>query len=289
MLLREKIFFALASLALATLWWPAPAEAGVSLAFLPLLVGGLAGLAGGIGGALINSGSQADANKMNMDIAKMNNDANLNAMLVQQEYQTKMSNTAYQRSTADMKAAGINPMMAVQQGGASTPSASAIAAQQVRVESEQRGEALKAAAQSAMEIMRLDRELKQSDSQIELNRAAQKTEETKQVLNQNTAAEVANKTVGSLYDAYRKKAELPALEAEAALRTDQANTDRKFVKYDSGAKRLEQGVGIVGKALDAAKPRVKFNVPGKRPAGRGDGRPTGIFKKQDGSYGYKYD
>ena len=83
---------------------------GASLAGFPVVGAALGGLGSIMGGEEANSASQASTRE-------------------QMQFQERMSSTAYERAVKDMQTAGLNPMLAYSQGGASSPAGSSYTAQ----------------------------------------------------------------------------------------------------------------------------------------------------------------
>lgn len=114
------------------------------------------------------------------------NHANLNIAREQMAFQKDMSNTSYQRAVSDLNAAGLNPMLAYSQGGASTPSGASAVMQN----------AMEPAVNTAMQGQRLKADLEQ------LKAATANTKETAK----KTAAETAKTKVDTVTSAMNAKA-----------------------------------------------------------------------------------
>ncbi|WNK12967.1 MAG: DNA pilot protein [Microvirus sp.] len=89
------------------------------------LISGGSSLLGGAMNNLWGGANASAANSQNLGNAYLQAQWNLASQQQNQQWMTQMSNTAYQRGTADMKAAGLNPALMYGSGGAaSSPTSS---------------------------------------------------------------------------------------------------------------------------------------------------------------------
>lgn len=174
------------------------------------MIPALIGAAASLGGGLMNMLGQQSANDAN--IAQSWQMAQFNAQQAQinRDWQERMSSTAYQRAMADMKAAGLNPILAYSQGGASTPGGGGASGNAAHLENTMTG--LGAGVASAGQAYRNHLDMKQ----IEAN-----------TINTQASADLSKaNTIRAAQETATSAAQQQKAQAEAALITEQMDNPK---------------------------------------------------------------
>jgi len=223
------------------------------------MLGFLKDIAGAAVSGIGNVVGSVLTNKANAAATRETNEANAREAEKNRQFQLEQSNTAYQRAMVDMKKAGLNPMLAYSQGGASTPSGSMATNSAPQIEN-----VLSKGINSAVEARRLKKELDATDSQVGLNKAIEMTQKAQTKLNENSA-KVAD------VNAKAMEAQLPAIRQTAKFEEKRDKINEKYVGVDALMNRTGQATGIINNAVSTFKPAFNLNgwKSGSRP-GRGD-------------------
>lgn len=221
---------------------------------LPALIQGGAGMIG----AGINASAQEAANQTNIQLAREN-----------QAFQERMSSSAYQRAMRDMQLAGLNPMLAFSQGGASSPSGSL-----AQVEAVNAGDAIKAAGATAKDVAAFNMEMKQKTAELQLAKAATAAKITEADLNQHTAKNVDSTTERQNTEIKILKKKLPAIAAESKNQVKQADIDNSMMGFDNIVHRAGKTLGVI---TDAFNP-VRWFKQGLSPAKPSNQREADIYR-----------
>lgn len=123
----------------------------------PVVIAAGIGAAANIAGGIMGAKGAASSARMQAAMAREERD-----------WQERMSNTSYQRAMADMKLAGLNPVLAYKQGGAGTPGGAGLPAAINTMEPI--ASSVRSASEKGMQLAMTNAQLDEVKSRTDLNK-----------------------------------------------------------------------------------------------------------------------
>jgi len=199
-------------------------------------------------------------NAIARDFAREQSSFNSREAAVQREFQERMSSTTHQRAMADLQAAGLNPILAAQQGApmatGAAGSAQGASTHVSRSENPRLGDALAQASNSALAVAQMRKSFQQADAAIELDKASTLSKVAE-------ADKNATSAVGQRLTNQIMRKQMPVVSAEAEKNVGQASWDTKLQGFDNVLRRFSN---VGGTLLDMVNPinavRRGLSTPG---------------------------
>lgn len=224
------------------------------------LLGGL--ISGGLGllGSMFSSNQSADNTQATIaaNQASQESAQNFNAAqtLQQENFQSQMSNTAYQRASADMKAAGLNPMMMFGSGSAaSSPGGSAASISPMKYDYSGRTSAAAGAASALQSAIPTAVALKTADATID-NLVDQNAKIKAETLTEGQRPALVSAETGKLNTSMSKDvSERRNIEAQLPIIVDSATSAKNRSDMNPTVRKvLDVGAFSGGKAAETIAP-----------------------------------